>query len=184
METTKAHLNKTELNDRVLWYDGDSTFPSDNIYQALVPGVDVLFVDQLTEDIEHYNNLVQPEHRIRVKDSVGDLDKSWNIPEYYMTLNLVTYFSDRLSEIQHLFDDDEYEKRQCRTAVEISLYRKLNLENTLRAIIYIINTLESKEIVWGVGRGSSVSSYLLYLIGVHDVDSVLYELDIHDFLRL
>ena len=184
MGHTKALSNNTQLKDRTLWFDGDSTFSSHNIYQALVPGVDVLFVDELTQDVEQYNKLVRPEHQIRVKDSIRDLDKSWNIPDEYKTLNLIEYFADRLSEVKDQFDLHEYEKRQCRTAVEISLYRKLNLENTIRAIIYIINTLESKEIVWGVGRGSSVSSYLLYLIGVHDVDSVLYDLDIHDFLRL
>jgi DNA polymerase III alpha subunit len=53
----------------------------------------------------------------------------------------------------------------------------------LRAITYVINTLQDKNIVWGVGRGSSVSSYVLYILGVHDVDSVKYNLDIADFLR-
>jgi DNA polymerase III alpha subunit len=37
--------------------------------------------------------------------------------------------------------------------------------------------------VWGIGRGSSVSSYVLYVLGVHDVDSYAYDLDIGDFLH-
>ena len=35
----------------------------------------------------------------------------------------------------------------------------------------------------GVGRGSSVASYILYLIGVHRIDSIKYNLDWKEFLR-
>jgi DNA polymerase III alpha subunit len=38
-------------------------------------------------------------------------------------------------------------------------------------------------VLWGVGRGSSVASYCLYILGVHKVDSIKYELDIHEFLK-
>ena len=48
---------------------------------------------------------------------------------------------------------------------------------------YIIDTLRENNIVWGVGRGSSVSSYMLYLIGVHKVDSIKYNLNINEFIR-
>jgi DNA polymerase III alpha subunit len=37
--------------------------------------------------------------------------------------------------------------------------------------------------VWGVGRGSSVASYVLFLIGVHRIDSMKYNLDYKEFLR-
>ena len=50
-------------------------------------------------------------------------------------------------------------------------------------LIYLIDLMRTNNIVWGVGRGSSVSSYILYLIGVHKVNSILYKLDINDFLR-
>jgi len=43
--------------------------------------------------------------------------------------------------------------------------------------------MRKNNLVWGVGRGSSVSSYLLYLIGVHKVDSYKYRLDIKEFLK-
>jgi DNA polymerase III alpha subunit len=43
--------------------------------------------------------------------------------------------------------------------------------------------MRDNNIVWGVGRGSSVSSYVLYLLGVHRVNSLYYDLDIHEFLR-
>ena len=66
---------------------------------------------------------------------------------------------------------------------ELTLYKKLDLLPVLRTIIFVINTLRENSVVWGVGRGSSVSSYVLYLIGAHDVDSIKYDLDVNEFLR-
>ena len=66
---------------------------------------------------------------------------------------------------------------------ELNLYDKYNIIDVLKVCIYIIDTLRKNNIVWGVGRGSSVASYVLYLIGVHKVDSIKYELDINEFLR-
>jgi DNA polymerase III alpha subunit len=50
-------------------------------------------------------------------------------------------------------------------------------------LIYVIDVMTEKNVVWGVGRGSSCSSYLLYLLGLHEVDPVKYEIEISDFLR-
>jgi DNA polymerase III alpha subunit len=43
--------------------------------------------------------------------------------------------------------------------------------------------MKANNIIWGVGRGSSVASYVLYLLEVHRVDSMYYNLDIREFLR-
>ena len=53
----------------------------------------------------------------------------------------------------------------------------------LRFLVYFTDTLRDKNIVWGVGRGSSVASYVLYLIGVHRINSIRYNLDITEFLK-
>ena len=105
----------------------------------------------------------------------------WNIPEEYKTLDVISYVADKLSELD--LPEEEIELRERRCVKELAIYRKMGLFDTLRALIYIINTLTEKNIVWGVGRGSSVSSYILYLIGVHDIDSFFYGLNIEDFLR-
>jgi len=34
-----------------------------------------------------------------------------------------------------------------------------------------------------VGRGSSVASYCLYLLGVHKINSLKFDLDIKEFLK-
>jgi DNA polymerase III alpha subunit len=48
---------------------------------------------------------------------------------------------------------------------------------------YVVDTLRANNVVWGVGRGSSVASYVLFIIGVHKIDSVKYDLDWREFLR-
>jgi len=53
----------------------------------------------------------------------------------------------------------------------------------LHVMKYVVDTLRENQIVWGVGRGSSVASYVLYLIGVHKIDSIKYKLPIEEFFK-
>lgn len=188
MDNTPQPLNKTELTDRTLWFDGDSTVDDADVIRLISLGlpVDGIFVKQLTADIRQYNKFVSDEHKITVKESVSPLSYEWNIPDEYKNLDLREYILDRLNreiELHPEWDEQAISNRAVRFAKEMKLYTKQKLTDILRALIYIINTLEANQVVWGVGRGSSVSSYVLYLIGVHDVDSVEYELDISDFIR-
>jgi DNA polymerase III alpha subunit len=66
---------------------------------------------------------------------------------------------------------------------ELVLFRQHNMIDLLRYLKYLVDTMRSKNILWGVGRGSSVASYCLYLLGIHKVDSVKYNLDIKEFLK-
>ena len=70
-----------------------------------------------------------------------------------------------------------------RVAQELLLYQERDLFDLLRYLKYLVDTLRKNNIVWGVGRGSSVASYVLFLIGVHKIDSVYYNLDIDEFLK-
>lgn len=179
----------TQLGDRTLWYDGDSTVPANKITELVSAGIATsgLFVEELTKDIEQFNKFVTDNEKITIKGDVRDLTFGWTIPQEYQDLDVDTFIVDKtVDELDTLplHDiDAETQKRVARVWSELKLYRAMGLYDILRVLIYIINTLQSNNVVWGVGRGSSVSSYILYLIGVHDVDSVKYELDITDFLR-
>lgn len=70
-----------------------------------------------------------------------------------------------------------------RVAEELDLFHKHDMVIVLKYLKYLVDTMRSNQIVWGVGRGSSVSSYCLYLLGVHKVDSLKYQLDIKEFLK-
>lgn len=79
---------------------------------------------------------------------------------------------------------------KCKTQQEIervnneyALYEERNLIMLLRLFIFLVDYMRKNKFIWGVGRGSSVSSYILYLIGVHRVDSLKYNLDIKDYLK-
>lgn len=175
------HSCNTRLADRILWYDGDSTYDSANILSLMKKGISVNWVDKITPDILSYNTLSSTP--IRVKTESKSLDKAWNLPAPYDTLDPIEYVIDKhISLIQHM-DEAEQLSREARLADELVKYKEMKLFDVLRAIIYVINTLTSCNAIWGIGRGSSVSSYVLYIIGAHDVDSFAYDLDIDDFLH-
>jgi len=184
MEILQAHsYNCVKLNGRTLWFDGDSTIAARDIIDNIIKGnvVDSLFVEELTDEIIRYNGFVPNAEKISVKNNLGELSFDWNIPEEYKMLDVVVYVADKL--LEQSGSDANIEQRAQRCAEELAIYKKMGLFDTLKTLIYIINTLIEKNIVWGVGRGSSVSSYVLYVIGVHDIDSFFYGLDIEDFLK-
>lgn len=172
---------KTTLAERDLWYDGDSSFDESALTYAIQLGKlpESHYVRELTNEVRKFNRLVPQEEQLTVKTSCRDLDLSWNLPDEIMNLNIEEYIASKLIDRRA----EPRTARLARIVDELQLYEKMNLFPVLRAIIYVINTLERNNVVWGVGRGSCVSSYVLYLIGVHDVDSLQYELDIRDFLR-
>jgi DNA polymerase III alpha subunit len=185
LELTEQHLSNTELDDRTLWYDGDTTVSGDRIVElaAKYALARSIWVDEVTPEIQQYNAIVSEEERLHVKEMCNSLNFDWNIPEEFKQLDVVQYIFQLVQAKTAGYDEDQIDIRLLRTNEELKHYNRLGLFDVLRTLIYIINKLEEEQVVWGVGRGSSVSSYVLYLIGIHDVDSVQYELDINDFLR-
>jgi DNA polymerase III alpha subunit len=184
MDHTKAaSVPNTQLNDRVLWYDGQSTFDPDHILD-LVTKYNVQHVSHEVASIRTYNKHVPKSQEITVKTVCGPLATDWNIPNEYKTLDMLTYLADRHANLMHDVDSAEVYNREKRMVEELAKYTKFGLIDVLRTITWVINTLDRNHVVWGVGRGSSVSSYVLYVIGVHDVDSYAYDLDVDDFLHL
>ena len=98
---------------------------------------------------------------------------SWHMPEEYKSLDIAEY-------ILSLCDTDA---RLQRCGEELLLFQERNLFDLLRYLKYLVDTLRANRMIWGVGRGSSVASYVLYLLGVHIIDSMFYDLDAREFLR-
>ena len=98
---------------------------------------------------------------------------SWHMPEEYKSLDIAEY-------ILSLCDSDA---KLQRCGEELLLFQERNLFDLLRYLKYLVDTLKSNRMIWGVGRGSSVASYVLYLLGVHRIDSIFYDLDAREFLR-
>jgi DNA polymerase III alpha subunit len=70
-----------------------------------------------------------------------------------------------------------------RVQAEYALFEAKGFTKVLQFLIYFVDTLRSNNVVWGVGRGSSVSSFCLFLIGIHKINPLLYDLDYREFLR-
>ena len=97
----------------------------------------------------------------------------WNMPEEYFKLDIAKWLLDKCKTQEEL----------QRVGKELLLYQERNLFDLLRQLKYVVDTWRENNIVWGVGRGSSVASYVLYLIGVHRINSMYYDLDVEEFLR-
>jgi DNA polymerase III alpha subunit len=96
----------------------------------------------------------------------------WFIPdEYYPNLT------------EMLYGMCETEIQRDRVSQELELYIKHGMYDVLHVMKYIVDTLRANNIVWGVGRGSSVASYVLFLIGVHKIDSIKYSIPIEEFFK-
>jgi DNA polymerase III alpha subunit len=77
--------------------------------------------------------------------------------------------------------DSEAELQRC--GAELMLYQERDLFDLLKYLAYLVDVMQGNHIIWGVGRGSSVASYVLYKLGVHRINSLYYNLDIGEFLR-
>jgi DNA polymerase III alpha subunit len=87
-------------------------------------------------------------------------------------------------------DIAEYVLAECKTESELQrageellLFQERDMFDLLKYLKYLVDTMRENNIVWGVGRGSSVSSFVLYLIGIHKINSLYYDLSIDEFLK-
>jgi len=97
----------------------------------------------------------------------------WNMPDKYKNLDIAKY----------LLDLCKTDVELQRVGKELLLYQQRDMFKLLCFLVYLVDTMRDNNVVWGVGRGSSVASYILYLIGVHKIDSIYYDLDVDEFLR-
>ena len=98
---------------------------------------------------------------------------NWLMPEEYKQIDIA----------QHVIDCCKTDAEIQRAGEELLMFQQRNLFNLLKYLRYLVDTMKTNNIIWGVGRGSSVASYVLYLLGVHRVDSMYYDLDPKEFLR-
>jgi DNA polymerase III alpha subunit len=98
----------------------------------------------------------------------------WNMPDEYKTLDIENWLFEQAPP---------WDPQHTRIVEELEAYKARNMLDLLRWLKYFVDTCSKEGVVWGVGRGSSVASYVLFLIGVHSIDPIKYNLDWQDFLR-
>ncbi len=153
---------------------------------------DVLDLVMREIDIEHTNLLVTELDTKQLNNAFGTIttteyteptetlsefdtnnQKNWYMPDDYKQLDIAEYVLSLCTTQEEL--------QRC--GIELLMYQDRNLFNLLRYLKYLVDTMKENNIIWGVGRGSSVSSYILYKMEVHKVDSMFYNLDVGEFLR-
>ena len=150
---TRARLLNVKLADRTLWFDGTSSFDPSTI-QKLIQLYDIKYIDYHNDDTLKHNKRVDNEHQLLIKQECIIPEKQWLIPDEYKNINVIDYIANKHIEIIKNLTHQEVKKREERLAEELVLYFKKRLFPVLQTIIYIINTLTEKNIVWGIGRGS------------------------------
>jgi DNA polymerase III alpha subunit len=159
-------------------------FNKKDIFDALYAGHQIPLSDIVTDQCYEISQL----SKISEID-IHQIDESINLLsiEEYDSMNQTNWF---MPEEYYDFDVEAYCISKCksieeqtRVFEELEEFKNRNMIKVLQWLKFFIDTCLDNNIVWGVGRGSSVSSFILYLLGVHKIHSIKYNLDWHDFLR-
>ena len=150
----------------------------ENTLENLIKGVMQHGPEILENCVANPNDIVQYLQRVDQERLAYPLTKlnvnknNWFIPDEYKLLDIEKYLVEQCPE-----------QNYTRLAEELALFEQNNMIPVLKTMKYVVDTLRKNNIVWGVGRGSSVSSYVLFLIGIHKIDSVKYDLPIDEFFK-
>ena len=154
----------------------------DMIYTGHADKVHVVLCDT-SDDVDKFNTAMEEQGMnplqkyipldVDEKTFDGALQSEWFMPDEYKELDVVRFLNNR---------ELTYEQRD-RVREELQAFTERGMMPLLRYMCYLVDFMRENNIVWGVGRGSSVASYVLYLIGVHRIDSIQFDLDWTEFLR-
>jgi|TARA_A100001388_G_scaffold257540_1_gene223421 DNA polymerase III alpha subunit len=154
----------------------------DMIYTGHIDKCHVVLCDP-NDDIEKFNQHAKENGIETLKKYVPlDVDKNtfdgvcqseWFMPEKYKTLDIENYVIGKCRNPEEIQRVEE----------EFRAFEKRDMLNLLRYMVYLVDHMRENNIVWGVGRGSSTASYVLFLIGIHKINSIQFGLDWREFLR-
>lgn len=180
-------INYIDLNDYRLWVDGDISFNSEQLLSFIFSGgkIEEAKISYSDEEILKYKRLFKESLPKKEKLNDHKLQEEFNIPQEFKDCNIKSIIYKKLEA--HIdsnnYSEEENLERLSRVLSEYNLYKKHGLLDVLKLCHYIVKVLECNNIVWGPGRGSACCSYILFLLGLHDVDSFKFNLDINEFLR-
>ena len=154
----------------------------DMIYSGNIDKCHVVLCNP-SDDVDKFNSAMQAQGLDTLQKYIpldvdqktfdGVCQSEWFMPDDYKNINLRSYFGKM----------DLTKEQRDRVFEELQEFKERDMFKLLKYMIYLVDFMRENNIVWGVGRGSSVASYVLYLIGVHKIDSIKYNLDWREFLR-
>jgi DNA polymerase III alpha subunit len=138
---------------------------------------DSVNIEELVRHVERPDSLLTWTFPYNSQTSVPEFhaqqQANWHMPDQYKTLDIA----------QHVLGLCKSEAELQRCGQELLLYQERDLFDLLRYLTYLVDVMKQHNVIWGVGRGSSVASYVLYKLGVHRIDSMYYDLAPEEFLR-
>ena len=149
---------------------------SEQLEKLLLMSIPIEKIKIINEDsnIKKFNYLL--DNKItKYEENETSVDLSYNIPKKYLEMDLD-------EKIQKIIEE-ESEIGQIRIQNEYLEFKRRNLESFLKTIIYIIDEFKNNNVVYGIGRGSSCASYLLFKLGLHSVDCLKYNIPMHEFFH-
>jgi DNA polymerase III alpha subunit len=152
----------------------------DALYQKHQFDVNDTMLVERTESIKQLETqlgfkFLEPyETHYEIADYDSACQSNWLMPEEYKMLDIEAWIWEKTPP---------WDPQHTRVQAELEAYKARNMLDLLRWLKYFVDTCSKENIVWGLGRGSSVASYILFLIGVHNIDSIKYNLDWQEFLR-
>jgi hypothetical protein len=133
---------------------------------------DIKFSDFIeTENIPEL--IVYDDPKLSIQEFDNNNQNNWLIPKEYMDMDIAKYVLDRCSN----------EAELQRAGDELLKFQERDMFILLKYLKYLVDTMRKNKIVWGVGRGSSVASFVLFLLEVHRINSLYYDLSIDEFLK-
>lgn len=123
------------------------------------------------EYLPHLIKYIDPNLPIHVFDN--NMQKNWHIPDDYKNMDIAKY----------ILDLCQTEEELQRAGQELLLFQERDMFILLKYLKYLVDTMRNHNIVWGVGRGSSVASFVLFLLGVHKINSLYYDISIDEFIK-
>jgi hypothetical protein len=164
---------------------GEMIFSESDVCDLIMQGCNLSILNNMivdhTVDLSTMSCVLDPVpelvlHQVRdctVQDWHAKNQTVWHMPDQYKNLDIAEH-------VLKLCNTDA-ELQRC--GQELLLYQERDLFPLLQYLAYLVDVMKTNHVIWGVGRGSSVASYVLYKLGVHRIDSLFYDLSIDEFLR-
>ena len=164
----------------------------DMIYKGHADKVHVVLCDA-NDDVDKFNEAMEEQGMSPLQKYIpldvdqktfdGVCQSEWFMPDEYKNLDIAQWLYAKVMENLQTVQPCLQSKEWTRAKEELDEFLNRDMGDLLRYMVYLVDYMRENNIVWGVGRGSSVASYVLYLIGVHKIDSIQFDLDWREFLR-
>lgn len=146
--------------------------PTRTINTCLVD--DKIKLDNIFLSTENLPTLVEyVESKLSLEEFDNNNQLQWQMPAEYYEIDIAKW----------VLDQCKNEEELQRAGDELLKFHDRNMFPLLQYLKYLVDTMRKNNIVWGVGRGSSVASFVLFLIGIHRINSLYYQLSIEEFLK-